>query len=207
MTVRWRMREMAGGTLLDTGYGHGKMCAWLPYPNEGVCSTHTASSASCPATTSTASLAIRWRGSFLLSGAQKNRLQGLRARAYDVVRPHDTASSRPVVRRHADLPRIRGAASALLLHWQGEARASGLPGRQSALHEAVRPVRRPPLPEQHDQGCRQGTEPALGRRQGTRQAVHACRNWSGLAPRDRRPSASTRYRFARATPTGLSSAT
>lgn len=73
-----------------------------------------------------------------------------------MVRPDDTASAGSVQRRHAHLPRIRGAASRLPKLWSSEARAAVLPHRQHPLHGAVCLLHRPPLSQCHGAGRCQG---------------------------------------------------
>lgn len=174
MTIRWTLPKLRT-EMVNSDVEHGKIRPWQPNANANVSSTSTASPALSRATTSAAFSATRWRGSFPSFVAQKNGLQGLRASAHELVRPHDPSRPRPVLRRHADLPRIRSAAPALPLHWQSETRTARFSGRQPALHETVCLVRRSPLPVEHREGCGQGTETALGRGQGTRQGLHARR--------------------------------
>ena len=68
-----------------------------------------------------------------------------------------------------------------------EARAAGFPGGQSALHQALCVLCRPPLPAGLDPRRCQGTEAHLGHGQGAGDAVHAQPRSSALARR--RPTA------------------
>ena len=140
MTIRWRPTGMTGSDSV-AGAGHGNIEPWLPHANASVFSTHTGSPDLNPVTTFVASSAIRWRGSFPSSATQKNCLQGLRTGAYELVRQNGATSTRPVLCRHTDLPGVRGTAHPLFLQRQSETRASGLPGRQPALQQAVCLVR------------------------------------------------------------------
>ena len=62
----------------------------------------------------------------------------------------ESARARSVVRRRPRLSGIRGAACLLSPLWKGEARESRLPWPQSALHQALRLLRGPALPQCHD---------------------------------------------------------
>ena len=95
---------------------------------------------------------IRKRGSSPWSGGEKNGVRCLRDGAAGLVRPAHAASSRPVLWRYTGLPRTGGAPGSLSALWQGEARATGFPGRQSVLHEAIRLLRRPALSQCHGPG-------------------------------------------------------
>ena len=69
----------------------------------------------------------------------KNRLQGVRANALWLVRPHDAASAGSVQWQRAGLSGTGSPASSLPMLQQGETRADRLPCRQSAIRsEAVR---------------------------------------------------------------------
>ena len=93
---------------------------------------------------------IRRLGSSRLFGGQKNCLRRVWNDATRMVRPAYAAHSRPVVRRHAGVPRARGAPCSVPMLWHGEARAPRLSGRQSVLHEAICLLRRPALPQRDD---------------------------------------------------------
>ena len=87
-----------------------------------------------------------------------------------------------------------------------EVRTAGFPGGQSALHQALWVLCRPPLPAGFDLGCGQGTEA----HQGTVKALelqYMRPRSSAPARQDPRQSASTRSHSARATTTASWSAT
>ena len=151
----------------------GMISRWLHYASTSVFSTHTGSPVSGRRLEFAESSVTRRRASSRLCGAQKNGLQGMWSSALGLVRPDDTARSRSFLRRHAGLSGIRGSTGSVSTLRQGEARTTRLPCRQSVLHQAVRLVRRPALPDQHDPGRGRGTAPGLAYGQGTGQAVHA----------------------------------
>jgi hypothetical protein len=93
---------------------------------------------------------IRTCGSSGSTGAQKNRLRWLRSEVDRVVRPADAAGSRPVERRVPHCAGTRGAARGVPHLRRREARAAGFPGGQSALHQALCVLCRPPLPAGFD---------------------------------------------------------
>lgn len=145
----------------------------LHHPSQSVFWTHTGSRVFDRCPRFGVSSAIPWSVSSRWSGAQKNTLRCLWQSAYGLVRPPHAPCARSGLRRHAHLSRDRSAASALPVLRSREARALGLPGRQSVVHEAVRPLRRPTLRQRRDQGGRQGIAFGLAYGQGTGQAVHA----------------------------------
>jgi len=67
----------------------------------------------------------------------KNCLRGLWSNALGLVRPQHPPGSGSVQRRHPHLSGVRGAARAVPQLWPSEARASGLPGRQSFFVPSV----------------------------------------------------------------------
>ena len=75
--------------------------------------------------------------------AQKNDLWGVRTKTFRLVRSQGSPRSRSSGRRLAYLPGVRGAAGRVPSVRQGEARASGVPGGQPALHQAICLLRRP----------------------------------------------------------------
>ena len=94
---------------------------------------------------------IRVRGWSPWFAGEKNDLRHLRYGASRMVRPTTTASSGSVLRRSSHLSRLGGASGRLPAVWRGETRATGLPGRERAAHQALCPVRGPALSKWHDQ--------------------------------------------------------
>src|SRR5208283_2735506 len=95
--------------------------------------------------------------------------------------PKATAGTGFVLRRSPYLPRVGGASGRLPAVWRGEARAAGLPGRERAAHEAVRPVRGTTVSKWHDPRRRRGVAPGLADGQAAGDGLHArtdpaCRN-------------------------------
>src|SRR6266571_5583410 len=89
--------------------------------------------------------------------SKKNGMRVLRSRADGLVRPQGPPGTRSVLRRHADISGIGGAAPRLSRLWQGEAGAARLSGGQSTLHQALCLLCGPPLPAGADQGGGGGT--------------------------------------------------
>ena len=83
---------------------------------------------------------------------------------------------------------------------QGEARAAGVSGRQPVLYQALCLLRGPALPVGDDQGRGQGAASSTGTRSRRWRSSTCARNWPRRARPGPRRSASTRSRFARATP-------
>ena len=81
-----------------------------------------------------------------LHAGGKNSVRRLRDSALDVLRPHDSPGSGPLLRRHTDVPGDPGPPSVVSDVREGEAGAARLPGRQSALHQALRLLCRLALP-------------------------------------------------------------
>ena len=108
----------------------------------------------------------------VLYGAQKNYLRQLRESAAGLVRPKDSAGSRPVVRGYPGVPGVRGAPGLLPELWQSEARASGVFGGQPVLHQALCVLCGATVSHGDHQRCGQGTEAGLAYGQGVGQAVH-----------------------------------
>jgi hypothetical protein len=109
-----------------------------------------------------ASSVIRRLGSSSLCGAQKNDLRLLRRCAVGLVRAQDAAGARSVVRRCAGVSRARDSASRVPGLRQGEAGATGVPGRQPVLYQALCSLRGPALSHGDDQGPGRGAQPRLG---------------------------------------------
>ena len=151
----------------------GTISQWLKHANASALWTHIASLDFDLWSSLEASSATRGHGSSLLCGAQKNRVQGMWPCALGLVRQDQATRSRFVCWQHADLSGIRGSSACVPMLRPSEARATGVPCRQSALHKALRLVRRTPLSGQHDQGCCRRTESGLANGQGIGQAVHA----------------------------------
>jgi len=103
----------------------------------------------------------------------KNALRELRTGAQGLVRRASAPHARPVLRRCAHLPRIRGAAPAVQELRHSEARAPGVSCRQSVLRQALCPLRGPALPIEFGQGHCLGVQSRLmGHGQGDGKAVH-----------------------------------
>ena len=83
------------------------------------------------------SLAIRRRAWLRSRGAQKNGVRLLWSRAVGLVRPHDAARTRSVVRGHPSICRVRGATHRVPGLRQSEARAAGVSFGQSVLYQAL----------------------------------------------------------------------
>ena len=77
------------------------------------------------------------RVSSALYAAQKNGLRQLRQNAARLVRSTGSSDSRSVVRRYASVPGVRGSPGIVSKLWQSEARAIGVFGEQSVLHQAL----------------------------------------------------------------------
>src|SRR3989338_9539562 len=151
---------------------NGGFFQWLFLLNTNACSTHSGSPVSARWSWFAASSATRRRASSLWCGAQKNSLQGVWPDTFWLVRPHDTARPRFVLRQHAGLSGVRGSPDSLSMLRQSETGTARLPCRQPVLHEAVCLVRRAPLPGEHYQGCCRRTESGLANGQGAGQAIH-----------------------------------
>src|SRR5882724_6307093 len=136
--------------------------------------TRTHSLVSEPQPSPTACLVTRRCGSLLSHGVQKNLLWNVRSDASQLLRPYATAGTGLVERTVSHFARHRGASDSMPSVSRGEARAPGVPGRQSVLHPTLCVLRGPTLSLGDDQGHCRGAAPGLGRGQGTRQAVHAC---------------------------------
>src|SRR3990167_4368370 len=87
---------------------------------KNACSTHTCSPVSARWSWYAASSATRRRASSLSCGAQKNGLQRVWPGALGLVRPHDTARPRFVLRQHAGLSGVRGTPDSLSMLRQSE---------------------------------------------------------------------------------------
>ena len=162
----------------------------LLLPNPKACWTHTDFLVFVPRLVFAVSSVTPRHVSLRLYDAQKNAVRFLWASPPGLLRPHEAAGSRPVVRRHAHPSRFRGAPGRVSALWQREARAVGVAGRQPAVHQAVRFLRRPALPRYHDPGGGRGTSPRLARGQGAGKAVHG----SSLLRAWARPPAGDRHR-------------
>jgi len=69
-------------------------------------------------------------------------VQHLRAGAHGMIRPQGPPDTRLVVWRNPRVPRSGGSAGYLPRLQPGEAQAAGCSGRQPAVHEALRLLRR-----------------------------------------------------------------
>jgi hypothetical protein len=147
--------------------------SWSLQQSGGVCLMHIGFLVSDPLRKCAACSAIRMHASSLLFGAQKNDLWGVRTKTFRLVRSQGSPRSRSSSRQLAYLPGVRGAAGRVPSVRQGEARASGVPGGQSALYQAICFLRRPTLPQRSDPGCCQGVEAGLAYGEGTGQTIYA----------------------------------
>ncbi len=120
MKVPERLTE-CGFQQIDAAAETGMISRWLLYANTSVFSTQSGSPVSVRRKRYAASSVTRWRASSLSCGAQKNNLQGMRSNALGLVRPHEAASARFVLRQHARHSRHRGSAGSLPMLRQGEA--------------------------------------------------------------------------------------
>src|SRR5271163_5017437 len=150
------------------------ICRCPKLPGAATWQTHMHSPDFVPVLSSTAASVTRKCGSLPSHGAQKNVLWDLRDDASQLLRPHAATGARFVQWTVSCSARYRGSSGSVPSVWRGEARATGVPGRQSVLYPTLCVLRGPALPLGDDQGHCRGTAPELGRGQGTGQAVHAC---------------------------------
>src|SRR3989304_5922341 len=135
-----------GFQTVDADWKTGMLYGWLPPPNPSVFWTHTLSPGFDPRQASKVSSVIRRRESLPLPGAQKNSLWRLWPVAPQLVRSEDTPGTRLVLCRYPYLPVPRSPGPSVQGLRQGEAGDARLPGRQSAVHQALRLLRGPALP-------------------------------------------------------------
>ena len=119
------------------------------------------------------SLAIPKPGSSGLGDSKKNSLRRLRYGTLDLLRPQAPSGPRPLLRRHAHLPRTGDPACFLPKVRQGEAGGVCLSGQQSVLHQAVCLLRGQALQYLHGQGCCPGVASGPQDGQGIGKTVHA----------------------------------
>ena len=118
----------------------GIMSGWPTQRSDsGVCGTRTRSPVFVRHPRCAASSVTRRRASSPLIGAQKNSLWRLQQRTLGLVRPQASSRARSVVRRHAGISRLRGAACRVPALRYGEAGAPGASRRQPAVHQALCP--------------------------------------------------------------------
>ena len=117
------------------------------------------------------------------SGAEKNGLWRLRSKLSQSLRQAPPPRPRSLLWRQAGLSVLLPAPGPVFTVREREERTARLVGRQSAVHQAVRLLRRPTLPADHGQGSGRGTLPGLACRQGVGQAVHARAVAPGRQPR------------------------
>src|SRR5271154_306185 len=167
------------------------ICRCQNHPSAAIWQMRTHFLVSVPEPSSTAVSVTRKCGSLPSRDAQKNVLRNLWDDASELLRPHPATSARFVQWTVSCSARYRGSSGSMPSVWRGEARATGVPGRQSVLYPTLRVLRGPALPLGDDQGHCRGTAPRLGRGEGTGQAVHAC------AAQTRRHPGSARHRHRR----------
>ena len=144
----------------------GMISRCLLLPNLKACWTHTDSLVFVPRLVFAVSSVTPRHVSLRLYDAQKNAVPFLWASPLGLLRPHEAAGSRPVVRRHAHPSRFRGAPSRVPELRQSEARAVGVFGRQPVLYQALCLLRGAALSLYHDQGHCRGAQARLARGQG-----------------------------------------
>src|SRR5207344_957805 len=130
-------RASSGFAGFEGGQNFGMICRCLLLPTPKVCWTHTDSSVFVRRLVFAVSSVTRKRESLHLPGAQKNAVRFLWASPLGLLRPHQAAGSRSVVRRYAHLSRFRGAPCGVPKLRQSEARAARLAGQQPVLHQAL----------------------------------------------------------------------
>ena len=158
---------------IENDWKVGMMCGWPNQSNAVGWRMHIRSQAFARCNASKGCSVIRKLGSSPLFAGEKNRLRHLRDGTPRVVRPQAAASSGFALRRSPYLPGPGDASGRLPAVWRGEARASRLPGRECAAHEALRPVRGPALSQRHDPRRRRGAAPGLADGQAPRDGLHA----------------------------------
>src|SRR5271168_2954316 len=121
------------------------ICRCPKHPSAATWQTHTHSPAFVPELSSTVALVTRNCGSLASRGAQKNVLRDLRDDASQLLRPHAAASARSLERALSHPARPGSASGSMPPVWRGEARATGVPGRQSVLYPTLCVLRRPTL--------------------------------------------------------------
>jgi hypothetical protein len=102
----------------------------------------------------------------------KNALRDLRTGTPDVLRPQDSSGAGSFLRRSACLAGCGGPTRFVPELREGEARESGVAGRQPVLHEAFFLLGGATVPCLDDPGCRPGDAPGLEDDQGAGEAVH-----------------------------------
>src|ERR1035441_3366479 len=152
----------------------GMICRCPNHLSAATGRTHTHSLVFVRARSCAAASVIRKCGSLPWHGAQKNVLWDLRDDASQFLRPYAAAGARSAERPVSHRARHRSSSGSVPAVWRGEARATGVPGRQSVLYPTLCVLRGPALPLGDDQGHCRGTAPGLGRGEGTGQAVHVC---------------------------------
>src|SRR5207253_2672043 len=108
------------------------------------------------------------------SAVEKNALRRLRPGVSQPLRQAAPTGPRSLLWRQTRLSCLFPPQGPVRTVWGREKRTPGLAGRQSAVHQAVRLLRGPPLSPDTYQGSGRRTLPRLARRQGTGQAVPAC---------------------------------
>jgi len=140
--------------------------------NTDACGTPTAFPGSVRAQRCAAFSVTRKRGSSAFVGGEKNGLRSLRPRSSSLVRSQTASSTGPALWGHAGLPGAGDPPRGVQGLRQSEAGEAGLAGGQAVLHQALRLLRGPSLPEHDDQGRGRGNPPGLEDGQGARRAVH-----------------------------------
>jgi len=126
------------------------------------------------------SSAITRPGSSHCVAVKKNSLRFLWDRPSKLLRQEDTAGSRPVVRRCANLSGFGDPTCLLPEVWQGETREARMACRQPVLHEKICLLRWETMQGNDHSGRSNGNAPRLAYDQGAGEAVYA-----GAAPENR----------------------
>jgi hypothetical protein len=134
------------------------------HPSAAIWSMRTRSLVSAPVQSPTAGLVTRKCGWLPSRGAQKNVLWYLRDDASQLLRSHATAGAGFVERTVSYSARHRGSSRSMSPVWDGEARATGVSGRQSVLYPTFCVLRGPALSLGDGQGHCRGAAPGTGTR-------------------------------------------
>src|SRR5271168_846687 len=137
------------------------ICGCQKRPSVATWLTRTHSLVSAPDPSPTAGSVTRRCGLLPSHGAQKNVLSGVRHDASQLLRPNAAPGAGPVERTVPRSAGHRGSSDSMPSVSRGEARATGVPGRQSVLHATLCVLRGPALSLGDDQGHCRGAAPGL----------------------------------------------